>query len=180
MNSCLEIMTDIIAVVPIPVGTYKFDSPFNVRRPSVPYSSISRKVDDKDTYFSSANNLLDDLRHRKGFFIDTYINSSMDETALTMESGVSVKETSKVSISGRTSTDKVSLSTYHDLDLVRSFVNEWTGYSYFDLFVIDQMENVFVMRGMEPSTSVVVSANIPGMYDIDFEVISFNGIIPVL
>lgn len=172
MRDCLELMGEIVAIHILPVGELKFSVPFNALKPS--YTSSEIKYE--------GHNLTNDLlKTIRGIAIDTYYNT-IPEGSIKMEPGSSVKESGKISLTGNAYTTKISSKSYDPIDDIRYYINDMSSLPSFDVVVVDSLERVFILRGSEPSTSISMSAVLPltGTHSIEVNVVSVNGLIPVI
>ena len=173
MIDCLELLTDIVAVYPVPAGVLSFDAPANVFQSSVPSGAIHYVPTSSE--FSK-----DTLGLLRGIVLDTYYKRN--STSIILEPGASLKETSKSTTAGVCYNSKLSLNTYHDIDELRSFIYNIQDALYFDLIVVDMTDNVYIIRGQHPSTSISLSVNLPiaSRHDVSIEVCSVAGLSPIV
>lgn len=172
MLDCLELLGEIIAIIPVPKGEVSFAIPFNVLVTSLPSSLIQ---------YEGSNITLSDIMQMRGIIIDTYYNN-IASNSIRMESGATVKESSKTVTAGTYYSTKISASSYADIDKIRSLVYDMQECECFDVFVVDALERVFLLRADEPCSAISVSASLPvyQKHSIDIEVVSVSGLIPVL
>lgn len=189
MNKCLELLADIVAVIPVPIGTFKFAVPPQVLQHRIMADAVTLPLSVIVPGGSSTGEaLLAAIRQQPGFVVDTYIYNTTDDgeplpkETVIVEFGTTAKETSKQSIAGVSYNTKVSMRTYDDIDKIRALVDNIQESTAFDLFIIDENENVYCCRGMEPATNISMQASLPvnTTSQIDIEVSSMSGILPVI
>ena len=171
MRDCIELMGDIIAIHLFPEGQLNIDVPFNAQCQSLKSSNIR---------IGSASISCALLKSQRGLAVDTYYNNVPDGSII-IEAGTSIKETPSNSIQGISYSTKISARTYDDIDGIRTFVDYINNHAFFDTLIVDSMDNVFLLRGVEPATRITMSASLPLHHTqtIDIDVVSVNGIIPV-
>lgn len=175
MLSCLELIGEIVAIHPLSPGTLTIDAPFNVSRSqaSATLSGISLSL--------SAVHALPGFAV-EGYYLYNNARADASTTQIIIENGASLKESSKTTAAGTCYTTKVSATSYHDIDAIKAFINEISSHEYFDCLVVDSLDNVFLLQGVEPATSISVSAALPitSKHGIDVEIVSVNGLIPIV
>lgn len=177
MLSCLELIGEIVAIHPVPAGTFTFDVPFNVRQSQA--GAVRRPDGTRIT--------LADVHSLGGFAVDGYYiyNNARDGEsfgAVTIEPGAKLKESDKTSAAGLYYDTKVSATSDDDLSAIRSIANSLMVAEYFDCFVVDSLDNVFLIRGVEPATAISINASLPlsTRHSIEIEIVSVNGLLPVV
>lgn len=176
MLSCLELFGDIVAIHPLPAGTLSFDAPFNVRSSQASGVSIA-----------GHRLTLADVHGLGGFAVDGYYlynNARVGESfqAVTIESGAKVKESDKTVAAGVYYTTKISATSEDDISSIHDIANELMSAEYFDCLVVDSLDNVFLIRGVEPATAISINASLPlsTRHSIEIEIVSVNGLLPVV
>lgn len=173
MKDCLEFFGDIVAVFPVADGTLSYDVPFNIDVDSLRASAI--RID------NAGNDVLSMrfFNSHRGFVVSNYNNENID--SVTIETGATVKESGKKSVAGIYYETKVSFNTFESIKDIRSFVNDIKRFRYFDLFIVDAMDRVFLLRGIDGACAISMSANLPisQRTSIEIEYASVNGVIPV-
>lgn len=189
MNTCFELLADIVAVFPVPVGTFQFAVPPQV----VQYRVLPDAITLPSTFNQSIGDtvlksLRSAIRQQPGFVVDTYIyNTNPDgipqpSGTVIIEFGTSAKESSKQDTSGKSYTTKVSMRSYEDIDKIRAIVERIQDCEAFDLFIIDEEERIYCCRGMEPATQISMQTSLPitTASQIEIEVVSPFGLLPII
>lgn len=175
MLNCLELIGEIVAIHTLPAGALSFDMPFNVRNPRSGAIRIGGR-----------SITLSDVHQMDGFAVDDYyLYNNVRETsshALTIEPGVKVKESDKISAAGVYYTTKITASSTDDIADLHSLANKLMSAEYFDCLVVDSLDNVFLLRGVEPATRISVTAGLPlhEYHNVEIEIVSVNGLQPVI
>lgn len=171
MRSCIELISNIVAVHLFVPGELTFDFPFNVEINSVKPSQVILN----GSYVSLAA-----LQIARGLVVDTYNNIPV-VGSIDVEPGITVKESAKRTTAGDCYVTKVSVYTYSDVDDVREFVRDMSSCDYFDMIVVDISGHIFLCRGVDPAASISLSVNLPfsSRQGIEIEMASVNGIIPI-
>lgn len=176
MLSCLELFADIVAIHPLPAGTLSFDAPFNVRRSQAGTISIS-----------GHRLTLSDVHGLGGFAVEGYYlynNARVDGSlkAVNIEPGAKIKESDKTVAAGVYYTTKITASSDDDLSAIHDIANSLMAAEYFDCLVVDSLDNVFLLRGVEPATAISVTGELPlsSHHSIEIEIVSVNGLMPVV
>lgn len=172
MRDCIELLGDIIAIHLFSPGEISFTYPFNVAVTSVNASNII--LDAKSIDITS-------LDRKEGIAVDTYYNNIPGDSII-MEQNASIKESIKTTTAGQCYSTKISIKTYDEISDVRTFVNKYSSYEYFDAVIIDSSYRAFLLRGVEPATSISMSSSLPvtNLQGIDIEVVSVNGLQPII
>lgn len=184
MLDCLELIGEIVAV-------HFFPKDFGLIQ--IPYGVVLSSIDSRDVHIGiSAENdkksnskfvhFLKSTASIQGMAIDTYyINRTDQDPRLIIEQGASVKESGKRSIPGVAYTTKLSAKSYEDISKIRDLVNAMYDCEYYDTLIVDIMDRVFLLRGIEPACELSMSSVLPVVHQqsIDLEVVSINGLIPV-
>lgn len=150
-DSCLEILDEIIEIYPIPGGTVDFSVPFNVRS-----SSVSAKLHSD----SKAVNLAW-LRTQAGMVVEAVSGDNAHTRTLIIENKPSVKGSPKASVAGRYYQMSVSAKTLMRTDDVMAMVSAVQEAEYFDTFIVDAAENIYLIRGCYPATQIEVTQVLP-------------------
>lgn len=172
MRDCLELLGDIIAIHLFSPGEISFTYPFNVEVTSVNASSIILDAQSID---------IPSLVGKEGIAVDTYYNT-IPEDSIIMEQNASIKESVKTTTAGQCYSTKISIKTYDTISDVRSFVRKYSSQEYFDAIIVDSYYRAFLLRGVEPATSIGMSSALPvtNLQGIDIEVVSVNGLLPIV
>lgn len=173
MRDCLERIGDIVAVHPLPIGTITFDHPFNVRQSAVSAASI---------LYDAKPLTLAAVRALDGMTLEGYDYNNVRANRVIVEPGITVKESFRQSAPGISYESKISLNSYADIDDLRDLVYLVHAAPAFDVLIVDSADNVFLLRGVEPATSITLSATLPvtTQSSVDIQVVSVNGIQPVI
>lgn len=170
MRDCLEYIGNIIAVHLFAPGELAFSFPFNVRKSNILYSDIQINGDILS---------LESLRDANGYAVDTYYNTTSDNKVIIEDA--TIKESQKLTTAGICFHTKIDIRSMDHVDVIRDSVVYYSGLDYFDVIIVDSSYRIFLVRGIEPSTSISVSAKLPvsGLQGISIEISSVNGIQPV-
>lgn len=170
MRDCLELIGNIVAVHLLPLGVASFPLPFNVR---------ATKVNASDIRLNGKKMTMPMLKATRCIALDDYIiyNNCADNSVMA-EPGISVKETSKTVAAGTYYTTKISCKTYDLVEDVRQLVYDYTGMEAFDVFLVDSEDRVFLLRGVEPATSIELSDNLPVSVadSVEVQMVTVNGL----
>lgn len=168
---------EIIAIVPVPAGQCTHSVPFNVRNSHVGPRDTELSLDMGEAA-AAAYVYAGILFGSSGFFVEGWDSRAHARTVITIRPHPSIKSTPKMSAEGISYTVKVSATTEENVDAVNKFVNELTSYPYFDLFLVSSTMQCYVIRGIEPATSVQFDQQLP-LYKggtVNFELHCVNGI----
>lgn len=188
MIQCLELLAEIVAVIPVPVGTFKFSVPPQVVQQRIMVNDITLPATASiPEGVSSSKALLHAIRQQPGLVVDTYIYKTQPDGTpspsgtVIIEFGTTVKESNSRSVAGTSYTTKVSMRSYDEIDNLRALVDRVQEYPAFDLFLIDDDDNIYCCRGMEPATQISMQASLPvdTTTQVDIDIISPCGILPV-
>lgn len=170
MLDCLELLDEITEIYPIPVGVVSFPVPFQVRQttaaPTYPADGIQNPVS------------VAWLRTQRGMVIEAVANDNTHARSLLVEDYPSAKGSSKTSAAGRYFQMSVSAKSHQDVDQVQDLVNYVNSYEAFDTFIVDASQNIYVIRGVYPATSIEVTTNLPlaREHEITLSVECVNGL----
>lgn len=169
MRDCLELIGNIVAIHLLPLGTATFPMPFNVQAPSVQASAIT---------IGGLAMTLDNLKKTRCLALEDYLIYNSPKDSVEVETGISVKETSKLVAAGTYYTTKISCRSYDAVESIRQLVYDMTAVEAFDAFVVDSEDRVFLLRGVEPATSIDMQASLPvsTTSSIELQVASVNGL----
>lgn len=170
MSECLELLGDIVAIYPVPRSQVSCEVPFSVFSSTVDASQLL--LDNGSSMVPFSCRL---LRRMRGLVLDTYYNNS---DAWSMEDDATAKETAKRGLSGCVYNTKLTAHSYASLPALRDFVNDISEADSFDVFVVDNSSNVFIIRGNDTSSSISLSASLPlsNPHQVDIEAVSVSGL----
>lgn len=170
MYDCLELLDEIIEIYPIPSGTVTFPLPFQARSVA---ASPSHKEAGTDKPVS-----LEWLRSQPGMVVEAVAADNTHARTIIIEDKPTVKGSQKTSVAGRYFQMSVSAKSHQDTDAVQEFVNWVSDADSFDTFIVDASENIYVIRGVYPATSIELTTNLPLYkdHDISLSVECVNGL----
>lgn len=175
MNSCEEILQDVIYIIPIESGKLGCDIPFNVgSMPTLSVSSFSLV----GSRYNSVSALVSQLKSRRCFLTEASVEGGTHARSVFIEEKPSIKATSKTGTMGRYFDTKVSAKSIDDVESVTDFVNEVAGWPWFDLFLIDSDDNLYFLRGQRSASNIELNQALPSAntHDIDLQIMSVNGV----
>lgn len=166
---CLEALGNIVAIFPVPSGTYNFAVPFNVRATTISLSDITSL---------SESAFIDDLYRRGGLMISSVQYLADPSRTITIEERPSIKASTKKARPGLYFNVKISARSFDMQKTVESFVRYIQDAPYFDTFILDTEDNLYLVRGVEPATDISTDIVLPRTQEqqIDIEVNCVNGL----
>lgn len=175
MNSCEEILQDIVCIVPIKSVIFGCSLPFNAG--GKPTLSVNMLTIAGESY-NSVSSLVVHLKARRCFLTEATVEGGTHANSVIIEEKPSIKATSKSGAMGRYFDTKVSAKSIDDVESVTDFVNEVAGWPWFDLFLIDSDDNLYLLRGQRSASNIELNQALPSAntHDIDLQIMSVNGI----
>ena len=168
-TDCLEALGNVVAIFPVPSGTYDIAVPFNVRATTIALSDITNL---------SESDFLADLYSHGGLMISAVQYLSNASRTITIEERPTIKSAAKKDRAGLYFNVKISARSLDMQKTVENFITYLMQYPYFDTFILDSEDNIYLVRGIEPATDMSADIVLPRTQEqqIDMEVNCVNGL----
>lgn len=162
MIDCLELLDEIIEIYPVPAGLVTFPVPFQVRQ-----ITVSPTVSDDEEHPVVS---LGWLRSQPGMVVESVYPDNSHARTIIIEDKATVKGTPKTSVAGRYYQMSVSAKSHQQVEDVQYMADYALGADYFDVFIVDASENIYVLRGVYPATNIEVATQLPLYKDHDISI----------
>lgn len=152
MNDCLELLDDIIEIYPVPTDVLSWQTPVMIPASSISWPTLVNGSGLADLAW---------LRSQCGLVVDSVKDHNSNARTLLIENNISVKASLKQNIAGNYYQVSVNVHTRADISDAQYFVASVDAARSWDTFVVDVNDQVYVVRGVYPATSISLNAVLP-------------------